>query len=184
LLNGGTATIWRCDHRAPDRCLVLTEDTVTINDSQALKMKIALILADIIHAYHSDQSLTDQQKGFLEYTSLPVLKMMATTLEAGQQPRIAAYADVIAARLITDYLHDSLRVVRNALGGSAADPDAIEPIYATIDRASELLRASEQQGLATLQAEQVMIDHMLGVEQRIEGAFSARARQSLLFDGT
>jgi conjugative transfer pilus assembly protein TraH len=184
LLNGGTATIWRCDNRSPDRCLVLTEDTVTINDSQALKMKIALILADIIHAYHSDQSLTDQQKGFLEYTSLPVLKMMATTLEAGQQPRIAAYADVIAARLITDYLHDSLRVVRNALGGSAADPDAIEPIYATIDRASELLRASEQQGLATLQAEQVMIDHMLGVEQRIEGAFSARARQSLLFDGT
>ncbi len=183
LLNGGKATLWRCNNRAPDHCLVLSKDTVTIAQSQALKTKITAILEAIIDAYHSDQPLTDQQKGFLEHTRLPVLKMMATTLEAGQQPGIAAYADVLAAQLITDYLHDSLRVVRNALGGSAADPAVIESIYSAIDRASEQLRRHEQQGLATLQAEQGMIDHMISVEQRIEGAFSARSRQSLLFNG-
>ena len=114
---------------------------------------------------------------------MPVLKMMSTTMSSGMAPQTSAYASVIASDLITDYLMQSLAIIKASMQTNGNDPKDLDSLYAAIDEASKTLSQSRLHALQTLDAEQSVIRSMMDIEKRIEGSFSSQTRANLLFDG-
>lgn len=73
MMEGGTAKIYHCNDS--DKCLkVVADATVTITSSKALKNQIRALLSSIQNKAVADEKLTDQEKGFISSTTIPVFK--------------------------------------------------------------------------------------------------------------
>lgn len=181
MLEGGKVKAYRCDDRGKERCLNPTKVDITFDKSKTFKTRVSETLTGIMNNYRNDAPLTDEQKVFLESVSLPVLKMMATSMESGTNPSISAYSDIIAADLITDYLMQSLTIIKDSITTQGNDPKDLDSLYEAIDTASRELSSSRMHALQTLDAEQALIQSMMNIEKRIEGHFSSQTRANLLF---
>ncbi|GEK15908.1 conjugal transfer protein TraH [Aliivibrio fischeri] len=183
MLEGGTVKMYRCDDRGKEKCLSPSLRDFTFHPHNTFKTNIIKTLNDIITQYRADAPLTNEQQAFLEAVSLPVLKMMATSMNSGIAPPTSAYASVIASDLITDYLMQSLAIIKASMKSNGNDPKDLDSLYAAIDEASKTLSESRMHALQTLEAEQAIIRSMMDIEKRIEGSFSSQTRANLLFDG-
>lgn len=181
MLEGGTVKAYRCDNRNKDKCLAPTLTDITFTANNTFKVRIMATLNEIITKYRTDVPLDATQQAFLEAVSLPVLKMMATSMNAGATPQVQAYAGVIASDLITDYLMQSLVIIKTSIKTTGNDQTDLDSLYAAIDEASKALSQSRMQALQTLEAEQAIINQMMDIEKRIEGSFSSQTRANLLF---
>ncbi len=77
MMEGGTAKIYHCNDS--DKCLkVVADATVTITSSKALKSQISALLSSIQNKAVADEKLTDQEKGFISSTTIPVFKYRST----------------------------------------------------------------------------------------------------------
>ena len=183
MLEGGAVQAYRCDDRGKEKCLSPTLRNITFDKQNTFKTKIIKTLNEIVTKYQDDTPLTVEQQSFLESVSLPVLKMMSTTMSSGMAPQTSAYASVIASDLITDYLMQSLAIIKASMQTNGNDPKDLDSLYAAIDEASKTLSQSRLHALQTLDAEQAIIRSMMDIEKRIEGSFSSQTRANLLFDG-
>ncbi len=182
MLEGGKVKAYQCDDRNREQCLNPTEVDITFEKRNTFKQRVLETLSGIMTQYNQDAPLTDEQKVFLESVSLPVLKMMATSMESGTNPPLSAYSDIIAADLITDYLMQALAIIKASIQTQGNDPKDLDSLYEAIDRASNELSTSRTHALKTLEAEQALIQSMMSIEQRIEGHFSSQTRANLLFN--
>ncbi|GIU51138.1 conjugal transfer pilus assembly protein TraH [Shewanella sairae] len=182
MLAGGKIKAYRCDDRGKDKCLAPTKQDLTFSATSALRAKVETILRGIVARFKADQTLDANQQAFLEAVSLPVLRMMSTSLEAVQEPNITAYANLIATDLITDYLQNALTIVQASITSTGHDKTDIDTLYLVIERASEQLNGLRMGALQTLEAEEALVQSMRNMEQRIEGRFSATGRSNLLFN--
>ncbi len=71
MMEGGTAKIYHCNDS--DKCLKVVAATVTITSNKALKARFPL-LSSIQNKAVADEKLTDQEKGFISSTTIPVFK--------------------------------------------------------------------------------------------------------------
>ncbi|WP_336118083.1 conjugal transfer protein TraH, partial [Klebsiella pneumoniae] len=73
MMEGGTARIYHCNDS--EKCLkVVADATVTIAADKALKSQISTLLSSIQSKAVMDQALTEQEKGFISSTTIPVFK--------------------------------------------------------------------------------------------------------------
>ncbi|MDX7421659.1 conjugal transfer protein TraH, partial [Klebsiella pneumoniae] len=71
----GTDIIYHCYDS--DKCLKFVADaTVTITSNKALNSQISALLSSIQNKAVDDQKLTDQEKGLISSTTIPVFKNM------------------------------------------------------------------------------------------------------------
>ncbi len=182
MLEGGVVKVYRCDDRGKEKCLSPTLRDLTFHPHNTFKTKIIAMLNDIANKYQTDTPLDNEQQAFLGSVSLPVLKMMATSMSSGIAPQIPSYASVIASDLITDYLMQSLAIIKASMKTNGNDQKDLDSLYAAIDSASKTLSQSRMHALQTLEAEQVIIRSMMDIEKRIEGNFSSQTRANLLFN--
>lgn len=72
-MEGGSAKIYHCNDS--DKCLkVVADATVTIASDKALKNQISKLLNSIQNKAVADEKLTEQEKGFISSTTIPVFK--------------------------------------------------------------------------------------------------------------
>ena len=75
MMEGGTAKIYHCNDS--DKCLkVVADATVTITANKALKNQIRALLSSIQNKAVADEKLTEQEKGFISSTTIPVFKYL------------------------------------------------------------------------------------------------------------
>ncbi|HIF9126663.1 TPA: conjugal transfer protein TraH [Photobacterium damselae] len=183
LTQGGEVTMYQCDHRGQNECLLPSQVTLKLTKDQTLKAKATKTLRSIIDKYRNDTLLSPSEQGFIDSVSLPVLKMMTVSLESGYSldSTLTSYAEVIATDLVSSYLQDSLRLISAAIDSNGADSNDIDRLYEVIGQASEQMRLTRVQALQSLEAEQSVIEASMALEQRVEGGFSSQTRANLLF---
>lgn len=176
LLYGGQTHLYKCDSTDVDGCLNPSITTASVQASDALASQISDLLTSMVQKMQDDEVLSDQEKGLLQSTSIPVYKILKVELALQKDAAtldIDKYSEVVATDILSQYLSESLDAVQNSLS--------------TLDYPEEVMQ-SFQEGLKNAYAQvskikgsayqQVMVANQLvlqteAVEQMLIGNFSS-----------
>lgn len=159
MMNGGSAKIYACD--TTDVCLNPTLSTVSITADQSMNGQVRKMLTSIQNKAIADVALTEQEKGFIASTSVPVLKYLVDPQSLGvANSLLFQLSDYISYDILMQYMNELIQQARVMLGSSNYPAPAIEQLQGSLTQAS--------QNIAQLQARvQIQQDALLVVDRQM-----------------
>ena len=115
LLNGGATSIYTCDS---DACLSPALKATAISEGSSLLRKVRIILDSLVDKIYKDEDLSDEEKGFLNATRLPIYKMLnvLTAYRRGHAPLdVQQYAEIIAVDILYTYVLEVIDIVHESV---------------------------------------------------------------------
>lgn len=114
MMSGGTAKVYVCDNAS--KCLSPSMNNVTISEKNSLIRLVQDMLTSIEGKAITDTPLTDQEKQFINSTSVPILSWIIdqSSLRVSQQ-LFAQLTDYIASDIYLQYLEAVMKVVNSSL---------------------------------------------------------------------
>ena len=183
LLEGGKADTYVCSNKAQDKCLAPTQKTITISPNCGLQYRVDNMLRGIATKMKNDLTLSAKDKSLLEYSTLPVMTLIRTEMEAGLDPQTGTYAKIVSIELITRYLQDMLSVVKTSITATNNDPKDIDRIERDVIHANRFLDGLSAKALQEATTAHDLIMQNLKLKQQITGNMSAKARSNVNFKG-
>jgi len=166
------ANIWHCD--TTSQCLNVSLQTISIPEDKALHARIRKIIASIDEKIKSDTVLSNEEKGFLEMTSLPVMKFLLvlnSTNSSNAAVDIESYAALIAQDLLSHYLRTLLQEASLVARGSQLNDDLTKSLTRRIEHAQFLVASIEPQVSKKLMEKLALIQHVAGIEKQVSATF-------------
>ncbi|MBK5145536.1 conjugal transfer protein TraH [Budviciaceae bacterium BWR-B9] len=115
MVNGGKANVYQCDNST---CLNPKIASMTISRENSLNGQVKAILASIQSKAISDEPLTQKERGFIESTSVPVLKYLVDPQMLGiSSPVIVQLSEYITYDILMQYIQELIQQSRTMLGG-------------------------------------------------------------------
>jgi conjugative transfer pilus assembly protein TraH len=171
LMRGGTAKIYGCDE--PDLCLGPTVASVTISSNNALATLVQNIMLSMNQKLTDDTGLSDQEKGFLNTTSVPVLKYLTNSQSMGQSPTyLIQVADYIAQDLMIQYLQELVKQASQSLAGKNFPEQAAGELRQNVAQAQQLLANMKLQSAADQNALDGIDRNMQYLQQQVSTIIS------------
>ncbi|RKT89540.1 conjugative transfer pilus assembly protein TraH [Rahnella aquatilis] len=171
LMRGGTAKIYGCDE--PDLCLGPTVASVTISSNNALVTLVQNIMLSMNQKLTDDTGLSDQEKGFLNTTSVPVLKYLTNSQSMGQSPTyLIQVADYIAQDLMIQYLQELVKQASQSLAGKNFPEQAAGELRQNVAQAQQLLANMKLQSAADQNALDGIDRNMQYLQQQVSTIIS------------
>lgn len=170
LLKGGALDSYECTDT--DACLNIVKGQETIRASQSLTAKINRILNSLVTSLSQDHPLRSSEKAFLEYASLPILKLILNDLYDEKTPDTHQYANLMAVELLQVYLSKILRHVEHALVNTHNDAHDIKRIQDSIALSQIYLDELSQKSNSKAMIRQAIIDNARKSDARREGQVS------------
>lgn len=124
LLYGGKYPVWDCSDTL--LCLNPSESEKTLDAKDALVALTKEKLISIYQKVQNDLALENSDKSFLEITSIPVMRMFISSLEAGEilNSDLTNYSVIIASNIVQKYLTKILSTVNTAVNSRRGLPEA------------------------------------------------------------
>lgn len=117
LMRGGTAKIYGCDEET--KCINPVIVSVTISESNGLVAMVKNLMLSMQNKLVDDTALTDQEKGFVNTTSVPVLKYLTNAQSMGMSATyLIQVSDFIAQDLMIQYLQELVKQGSLSLAGT------------------------------------------------------------------
>ena len=177
LLEGGKVSVYSCKNKGEKECITLTKkEEVTISKNKGIEVQIQTQLEGLLQAIVSDNKLTDKQKGFLEFTKTPILKIFIDSAALDLDPDIASYARVIAVELLNRYLINMLTLVQQSLQNTNNSKDNVELIIQDITQAKRFTNGLADKATKTLLDK----NELISAERMKRQRFLAGAQQELI----
>lgn len=171
LMRGGTAKVYGCDE--PDLCLGPTVTNVTISSDHALVTLVQNIMISMNQKLIDDTGLSDQEKGFLNTTSVPVLKYLTNSQSMGQSPTyLLQVADYIAQDLMIQYLQELVKQASQSLAGKNFPEQAAGELRQNVAQAQSLLANMKLQSAADQNALDGIDRNMQYLQQQVSTIIS------------
>jgi len=171
LMNGGTAKIYGCD--TMDLCLGPTVATVNISSDAALVSQVRKLMLSIDGKLSSDSPLTDQEKGFINTTSVPVLKYLTNSRSMGMSPTyLVQVADFIAQDMMIQYLQELVKQASQSLAGRNYPEQAAGELRGNVLTAQSLLAQMKLQSTADQNALDGIDRNMQYLQQQVSTIIS------------
>lgn len=171
LMNGGTAKIYGCD--IMDLCLGPTVATVNISSDAALVSQVRRLMLSIDGKLSSDSPLTDQEKGFINTTSVPVLKYLTNSRSMGMSPTyLVQVADFIAQDMMIQYLQELVKQASQSLAGRNYPEQAAGELRGNVLTAQSLLAQMKLQSTADQNALDGIDRNMQYLQQQVSTIIS------------
>lgn len=171
LMRGGTAKVYGCDE--PDLCLGPTVASVTISSNNALVTLVQNIMVSMNQKLTDDTGLSDQEKGFLNTTSVPVLKYLTNSQSMGQSPTyLIQVADYIAQDLMIQYLQELVKQASQSLAGKNFPEQAAGELRQNVAQAQSLLANMKLQSAADQNALDGIDRNMQYLQQQVSTIIS------------
>jgi len=171
LMNGGTARIYGCD--TMDLCLGPTVATVNISSDAALVSQVRRLMLSIDGKLSSDSPLTDQEKGFINTTSVPVLKYLTNSRSMGMSPTyLVQVADFIAQDMMIQYLQELVKQASQSLAGRNYPEQAAGELRGNVLTAQSLLAQMKLQSTADQNALDGIDRNMQYLQQQVSTIIS------------
>jgi len=101
--------VYKCDNVSEDKCLSPSLQNVTLPSKDALYAKVHRILLSLSQKIREDKALSGEERGFVNATKLPVLKIMAVEAafkEGGSPLSAADFSEAIAHDIVLHYLEE------------------------------------------------------------------------------
>ncbi|MBA3814729.1 MAG: conjugal transfer protein TraH [Alphaproteobacteria bacterium] len=169
--------IYKCDDTNADKCLNPTFQTITLPEAKALHGKVQSLLQSISQKVRVDGALSVEERGFVNSTMIPVLKIIAVELafrEGGSPLSIANFSEAIAHDILLQYLDEVMSIVWDSvtqLQKVQISDDKIEELRAGIAGSRKLLFAQRtalfEQMSTTLDA----IERTQQIERKLQNMF-------------
>jgi conjugative transfer pilus assembly protein TraH len=179
LLYGGEAKIYVCDETK--KCLAPHKALIHVTQTQSLVTKVTQMLDQISLHIREDSPLTDQEKGFVNATALPIEKYTAVGLTLNQRFQVlnlSAYAEPIAIGLLEQYLKELIGIARVSLDSSDYMQDVQEKLQTNVAFAGRVLHEFTTHAHANLQDWQILTEQSEKIEQQITSSLSSMLGQS------
>ena len=187
LLHGGQAPILACQNTGADQCFTIKNDTICIDSERALDNQVQKMIVGLINAVQSDSGITDEQKGFVNATSIPVMKYItvASSLKMGQGlVDINQYADVIAQDILAQYLKEALEVAKASLQEAGQFPAGIQQqLQNNIEKAQEQVAQMQAGAYQKIQNTMGLVRNIAFLQKQVSGALSSQFADNLQFEG-
>lgn len=168
LLNGGSYQDYHCDD--DKLCLNPTVVSKTLSSGDSLTSMVKAKIQSLVVSLQNDVALTDDQKSFLEMTSLPVLRLMASILEQHVNANlyISSYAEVISVNILQKYLSNVLTQTDYILAQSITSPNDIYKLQQNVRRAQTYVSQLPLNAMARLNQLNQLVKQRKEVQKTIQ----------------
>ncbi|MEN4931770.1 conjugal transfer pilus assembly protein TraH [Erwinia billingiae] len=171
LMRGGTAKIYGCDDA--DLCLGPTVTDVTVSSDNGLVTLVRTIMLSINQKLGDDTGMTDREKGFINTTSVPVLKYLTNSRSMGMSPTyLIQVADFIAQDLMIQYLQELVKQAGQSLAGKNFPEQAAGELRNNVAQAQSLLAQMKLQSAADQNALDGIDRNMQYLQQQVSTIIS------------
>jgi conjugative transfer pilus assembly protein TraH len=180
LLNGGTATIYKCDEK--DNCLAPTKTIITISSDHALRTQVSKTLQKMAEKFYSDTRLLNTEIGLMEATTLPIQKMLNVQMafyKDGTVLDISSYSDIIAIDILFQYLNENLNTIRASTINLQYPEDIMSKFTKGIDTARKALRSVQKSVYAELTTTNSIIKQTKMIEDLLSSNFSEHMNMTM-----
>lgn len=170
LLHGGETTIWKCADT--NACLSVSQGEITIDETEALVGQVSQTITELIDAVQNDTPLSDAQKGFVNSTSVPIVKfitVMSSDRLGIQAMDLTEYSEWIAEDLLEQYLSELLKAEKTALSGTSYTAELQQSLTLKIQEAQQFIAKQSVTTSQKLQDKMALIENM----QFLEGSLAA-----------
>ncbi|UCQ29575.1 conjugal transfer protein TraH (plasmid) [Edwardsiella tarda] len=158
LLYGGQATIFGCVSSGD--CLKTTNRRITISANNGLNARVNTMISGISSKLRTDAPLTNAEKGFIESTSVPIMRYLVDPQMLNISSFLPSLSDYIAYDILLQYLRELLSQARIQAGSRNYPEKQMEQLQANFAEASRQLES--------LQSEvQVKSNTLMELEQRM-----------------
>lgn len=166
LMNGGSAKVYGCD--SADLCLHPTVHTVNINENKALTNLVKELLLGIGAKLQTDEGLTEKEKGFINSTSVPILKYLTTAQSMGMDGSyLLEMSDFIAQNIMMQYLDELVKQANLALAAKNYPEAASNELRGNIVTASRLLAQMKLDSATAQSALNALEQNMAYLQQQV-----------------
>ncbi|EHZ6521271.1 conjugal transfer protein TraH, partial [Salmonella enterica] len=107
--------------------------------------RVTKIIQNISEKLRTDERLTDQEKGFIESTSVPILRYLMDPQMLNISSFYPNLADYIAYDILLQYLHELLKQARLQLNSKNYSEDALEKMRDNLNQASAQLQSLQSE---------------------------------------
>jgi len=187
LLYGGQAQIYQCQDLSPSSnlCLSISVGTINIDPNHGLISQVNNMIFSLSDAVKQDQSITPAQEGFLNSTEIPILKFITVISTLNIDPNavdLSQYAEVIAEDLLSQYLSESLGVIKQSLTTKNYTPDIQHELTEQIEGALGQVQQYQTDAYRKVQDTFVMIKNMQFLEDQVVGNLTSSLKENLKFE--
>ena len=139
----------------------MADATVTIASDKALKNQISKLLNSIQNKAVADEKLTEQEKGFISSTTIPVFKYLVDPQMLGvSNSLLYQLTDYIGYDILLQYIQELIQQARAMMATGNYPQATMDMILQNLDQAT--------QQIATFQARvQVQQDALLVVDRQM-----------------
>lgn len=166
LMRGGSAKIYGCDENT--LCLGPGVADVSIAESNALVTLVKNLMLSIQSKLTDDTPLTAQEKGFINTTSVPVLKYLTNAQSMGMSATyLIQVSDFIAQDLMIQYLQELVKQASLSLSAKNFPEEAASKLRDNVIHAQGLLADMKLQSAADQNALDGIDRNMQYLQQQV-----------------
>jgi len=171
LMRGGTAKVYGCDEET--LCLAPVVANITISESNGLVTLVKNLMLSMQLKLTDDTALTEQEKGFVNTTSVPVLKYLTNAQSMGMSATyLIQVADYIAQDLMIQYLQELVKQASLAMAGKNWPEEAAAKLRDNVMHAQGLLADMKLQSAADQNALDGIDRNMQYLQQQVSTIIS------------
>lgn len=177
LLRGGKASVYQCDTTEVSGCLGPARREIIIPEKNAFRTRVAGLLRSMAEKAQTDKPLTAEEISLLGATSLPIYKMInvqSAWLKDGSLPDVEQYADVIAADILYQYLHEALSVIRSSVAMLPFPQTVLAGIEPGIERQMAGITQKRQGAWKDIAVSTQLVEQTQLIERQLTGEFSSQ----------
>lgn len=171
LMRGGTAKVYGCDEET--LCLAPVVANITISESNGLVTLVKNLMLSMQLKLTDDTAMTEQEKGFVNTTSVPVLKYLTNAQSMGMSATyLIQVADYIAQDLMIQYLQELVKQASLAMAGKNWPEEAAAKLRDNVMHAQGLLADMKLQSAADQNALDGIDRNMQYLQQQVSTIIS------------
>lgn len=184
LMEGGTAKIYHCNDA--DKCLkVVADATVTIASDKALKNQITALLSSIQNKAVSDEKLTEQEKGFIASTTIPVFKYIVDPQMLGMSNSlIYQLTDYIGYDILLQYVQELIQQARVMVATGNYPQSTMDMILENLNQATVQIAAFQRSVQVQYDALLIVDRQMSYMRQQVSSRMMTRYQNNYHFGGS
>lgn len=179
MMVGGQSDLYVCDDSDFSKCLTIAKQSMTINAPDSF-VKLTMKEMDAIEgSISNDTPLTDDEKSFLNLTTLPVFKLIEVNMQSGDEVDLSQYANAIAANILNNYLSQIVDAVKAGLGGTSYAPSITMMVENNVNAAKMKLNAMANQNAQSIQAAIDLINQSRDAEKAVAANVTNQTKNNM-----
>ncbi|MEB7891786.1 conjugal transfer protein TraH [Hafnia alvei] len=183
MMDGGTAQIYHCNDA--DKCLKVVSNTnVTISKDKALKAQISSLLTSIQNKAITDTAMTEQEKGFISSTSIPVFKYLVDPQMLGiSNSLVYQLTDYIGYDILLQYIQELIQQARTTLSVGNYPEASMNVVMENLNQATQQIAAFQARVQVQQDALLVVDRQMSYMRQQVSARMMTRYQNNYHFSG-